>query len=459
MKTINFKIRTNRIISINYSIVIIFSLVFFSFASADFTSTSYELENPSTAVIGGGQSSSASFQYLSNTGQLNGGQSTSTSFTQNAGFLYFPSATSPIVSATAGSTQVSLTWTASTGIFASVTSYEVGVSTASSGTYTYTNVGNVLSSIKTGLTNNTPYFFKIRTYAAGILLTESAVVSATPVASSSSSSSSSGSGGSSAGSSGSVGSFSIPSSVDATVNFTGRAYPNSSVTLLKDAQIIATTVAGSDASFSMQLNNLSVGTYVFSVYSTDKDDVRSPLQSFPITVTAGVTVNVGGIFIAPTISGDKSQVKQGDNITFFGQAVPQSEVTIAIHSNQEIFKKIQTDKNGVYLQTVDTSPLEIGGHSAKSKVAFDGQISAYSAGYNFIVGNDNIETDKNTKKINKGDLNGDNKVNLIDFSIAAFWYKKTNLSDQMKNYEKTRLNGDGKIDIIDFSIMAYYWTG
>lgn len=78
---------------------LIFSLAIFSVAQADFTSTSFELENPVT-VIEGGQSSSSSFQYISSTGQLTSGQGTSSSFIQNVGFLYFPvevSATPPVV--------------------------------------------------------------------------------------------------------------------------------------------------------------------------------------------------------------------------------------------------------------------------------------------------------------------------------------------------------------------------
>jgi hypothetical protein len=61
-------------------------------------------------------------------------------------------------------------------------------------------------------------------------------------------------------------------------------------------------------------------------------------------------------------------------------------------------------------------------------------------------------------KCGKADLNCDGRVNLVDFSIAAYWYKRP-LNDAFKAIEKDRLNGDGKIDLIDFSIMAYYWTG
>lgn len=58
----------------------------------------------------------------------------------------------------------------------------------------------------------------------------------------------------------------------------------------------------------------------------------------------------------------------------------------------------------------------------------------------------------------RGDLNNDCHVDLVDFSIAAFWWRKS-LGQEFINREKESLNGDGVVDLVDFSIMAYYWTG
>src|SRR3989338_4404775 len=87
--------------------------------------------------------------------------------------------------------------------------------------------------------------------------------------------------------------------------FSGKAYPGSTVTILKDAQIAATTIAGVDASFSFAMSGLSGGMYLFSMYSEDRQGRRSSLLTFPVAVTSGTTANVGGIFVAPTIGVDK----------------------------------------------------------------------------------------------------------------------------------------------------------
>jgi len=241
------------------------------------------------------------------------------------------------------------------------------------------------------------------------------------------------------------------------VIFSGRAYPLSKVTILKDGQTAINTVAGLDATFNVSLANLSSGSYTFGVFSEDSQGRRSTLFTFPVTVTSGATTTISGIFLSPTIDVDKIEVKRGDNITILGQSVPVSEITIAVNSNEELFAKTKADKDGVYLYNFDTSPLELGQHNTKSKSTLDGLITSYSLAVDFKVGTKNI-VKVPTKCPVKADLNNDCKINLIDFSIAAYWYKRP-LSEAFSKIEKEKLNADGKITLVDFSIMAYYWTG
>jgi len=240
--------------------------------------------------------------------------------------------------------------------------------------------------------------------------------------------------------------------VETRVNFSGRAYPKSTVTLLKDAQIAASTAAGADSNFQISLSGISAGNYIFSVYSEDKNGNRSSLLTFPVGVTSGVTTNVSGIFIAPTIAVDKSEVKRGDNIAIFGQSVPNSEIIISVSSDEEFFNKVNADASGVYLYNFDTSPLAMEQHFTKSKAAHNGEISSFSKTISFLVGTKNVVA-KPTEVVSKGDMNNDKQVNLVDFSITAYWYKRPSPPASVD------LNSDGKVDLVDFSIMAYFWTG
>ena len=248
---------------------------------------------------------------------------------------------------------------------------------------------------------------------------------------------------------GGVGIISMPTGV----TLSGRAYPKSTVTALKDAQIAATTIAGADANFQISVSGISGGNYIFSVYSEDNKGIRSSLLTFPISLTSGATTKIGGIFIAPTTAVDKSEVKRGDNIAIFGQSAPQADIIISVNSEEEFFAKTVSDKDGIYLHNFDTAVLDYGVHYTKSKASIGNlEISSFSRVISFKVGTKNIMADP-SKIPAKGDINNDGRVNLVDFSIAAFWYKRPSPPATVD------LNSDGKVDLVDFSIMAFYWTG
>ena len=258
----------------------------------------------------------------------------------------------------------------------------------------------------------------------------------------------------SGGGGGGGGGGSIPPASSTAVNFSGKAYPKSVVTILKDAQIVTTVAAGTDANFSTLITSLSAGNYIFSVYSEDKDGRRSGLLTFPVSVTAGATTNISGIFLAPTIAVDKKEVKRGDNIAIFGQSAIQSDIIISVNSEEEFFAKTISDKDGIYLYNFDTSVLEYGSHNTKSKASIGNQlVSGFSPLINFKVSTQNIPAQLPPQAPAKGDLDTNSRVNLVDFSIVAYWYKKSNPP------VKVDLNNDRVVNLIDFSIMAFYWTG
>ncbi len=422
------------------------------FVMADeYTSGSYRISEP--VIVPANFSTSNNFQLWSTIGEVAEGASNSVSFQVGAGFLRYPIASSPAVSTTAGDSKVTLSWTASQGYLGWTPSgYNIGKSTTSGGPYSFTSFGNVTSGDMSGLTNGTTYYFIVlvkdifgNIVATSTQVSSAPVASIIPVVNPPSGGSSGGGGGG------------PKPSVIANVQFSGRAYPMSKVNVLRDGQIVLTTIAGPDSNFFADLGVSAAGDYNFSLYGEDKNGLRSSLFSFPVFVTAGATTKIGGIFIAPTISVDKSEVKKGDNIVIFGQSTPEAQITINVNSESNIFVNKNSDKNGIYLLNFDSSVLELGSHSAKSKAAKYGEISQFSDPIGFKVSNKTVLT-AGKKCPAKGDLNHDCKVNLVDFSIAAYWYKQP-LNASFGKTELNDLNGDGKIDIVDFSIMAYYWTG
>lgn len=258
------------------------------------------------------------------------------------------------------------------------------------------------------------------------------------------SSSSSGGGGGGGGGSG------ISQSVTG-ITIAGRAYPLSKVTVLKDGKFAISTIAGPDARFETTLTGLSTGTYTITAYTEDTNGKRSGTFTVLATFTAGVNTMISGIFLAPTIGVDKVEVKYGENITIFGQSVPAATVTISVHSPEEVFVDTVTDKDGVYLYNLNTTKLSYGQHLTKSKVAYQNEISNFGGAASFKVGDKTVLAQKSACP--RGDINGDCRVNLTDFSLAAYWYKRANPP------AKVDVTRDGKVDLSDLSILAFNWTG
>ena len=262
----------------------------------------------------------------------------------------------------------------------------------------------------------------------------------------------------SGGGGGGGGSGSVSTPVASTgATFEGRAYPLSRVSLLKDGLLLATTIAGPDARFLITVKGINAGNHSFSILVEDRDGLVSNPINFLLTLGKGVTTTISGIFIAPTLAVDKAVVKRGENIAIFGQTVPESNVTISVSSQEEFFRTTDADVFGVFLYNFDTTPLEKGDHETKAKAASADEISEFGRVVDFEVGDKTVFKEVQSCPA-KGDLNGDCRVNLIDFSIAAFWYKKQ-LEEPFSLMEGLQLNGDGIVDLVDFSIMAFYWTG
>ncbi len=395
---------------------------------------------------GGNYSSSTGFQLFGTISQLIIGTSTATSFGINTGFFYYPFVSSPVVSATAGDAQVSLSWTAAAGVLGwNVSGYNVGKSAVSGGPYTYsTSLGNVTSSTRTGLTNGTTYYFIVRAEDAfGDSIATSTEVSAKPVAAAVEISIPAGGGGGG-----------IVDSRQAKIIFNGIAYPQSKVTFLKDGQIAATTLSGTDANFEMNPTGIFSGYYLFSFYATDKDGRRSRMIIFPAIIDEKNPTIIKGIFIPPTISVDKSEVNRGEVITILGQSAPQTEITITVNSQKTFFVKAVTGNDGMYFYDLDTSDLDYETYAVKAQASIGNKIiSEFSHSIEFQVGKKTVFEKPPSKCPAKVDFNEDCKVDLIDFSILLYWFNKENPPAAID------LNADGKIEIIDFSILVYYWTG
>jgi hypothetical protein len=395
-------------------------------------------------------SSSDSYRLLSTIGDIAIGSSSATSFGLRSGFLYYPLIIAPTLnSATAGDAQVTLTWAASTMDAGwTVSGYNVCTKPSAS-SYTCEDVGDVTTFVKSGLTNGTNHTFKVQAKETfGDVVAESGELSASPTAAPTPTPTPTpppGGGG------GGGGGF-VPAATY--LNVVGYAYPGATITIMRDGEIVGTTTGSGEGTFSYVSNNMSAGSYIFGFWAEDTAGRRSVILSVPVTLGGGAT-HVRNIVIAPTIQlTSADSIEAGESISIAGAATPNSRVRIKVGPTDEEFTTTSTGFSvGTYTFSLATTDFEDGEYdiSARTELTPGLNVSSYSQLIPFGVG---VPAPEITCS-NQPDINRDGKVNLVDFSILAYWWKRT-ASPTVKPFD---LNCDDKVQLDDFSILAYHWTG
>ncbi len=240
-------------------------------------------------------------------------------------------------------------------------------------------------------------------------------------------------------------------SVQTSVRFTGEAYPHAIVTVLKNGTIVNNTRADSTGLFSITLKEKYDSTILYSLYARDIAGNKSLLINYPLVVTAGYVTHLSGIRFPPTITLDKVQARAGDYLTVGGYAMGERElqVTISGQNGEPIEEYTLTSaRNGRYSITLPLLQIQKGNYSVHIKYKGYAHVSKL---VKLIISTTNIPNTDISLNI-PGDCNADGIINLVDFSVLAFWYKKSGPPYCID------LNHDRIINLTDFSILAFYWT-
>ncbi|MEK7585220.1 MAG: hypothetical protein AAB455_01770 [Patescibacteria group bacterium] len=239
------------------------------------------------------------------------------------------------------------------------------------------------------------------------------------------------------------------------VELSGLAYPNRPVIIFQSGRRLGETKADAVGNFSFSLNTATPGTSVFGVYAIDVNNIQSRTLTFPVTATPGVVARAVGIFIPPTITTDKSEVKTGEEIKLFGQGPAQAMVEVeAINGRQTSRTQVLTDSNGNYNYSLSTKGLTLGDYASRARsIVIGGSTSLFGLLTDWTVGPETILRKPATRCPRTADLNDDCLVNLYDFSILTYWLDRPNPP------LKVDLERNQTIDLRDFSVAAYYWTG
>lgn len=235
-----------------------------------------------------------------------------------------------------------------------------------------------------------------------------------------------------------------------TVELRGVIAPNVSYVITRGGIEIARGTTGADGSFAVTLSGQMTGQQTFVITATDSEGRSFASFTFTFDLQSGTTTIVTGIFLGPTIAVDKTAVKLGETVTVSGISLPGSIVTLSVNSVRALTESIVAASDGSWAKAINTSDIGVGTHVAKARaVSSDSIMSAYSDEVTFAV---NPLEKCDGKKT--ADLNCDGSVNLTDFSILLYFWKKTNPTNT-----RADINKDGIVSIVDFSIMLYQWTG
>ncbi len=235
------------------------------------------------------------------------------------------------------------------------------------------------------------------------------------------------------------------SPMTSSVIVSGHAYPNSTVRVYLDGRESIRVTASSVGSFEATLP-VPAGFHIVSVTVEDLDGNLSPFKNIPILLAANSRSVISNITPSPSLK----VAIESDMVAFTGSALPNADIVLEVRS-PEMYAQGQSDVSGRYRIELPTSRFGTGTYSAR----------AYAQEGNLVAPFGSLVTFSTTweKRAHRtGDVNGDGKVNLTDFSMLLFWFNKP-LNNAMETFEVQDFNGDKKIDLRDFSILAYHWTG
>ncbi len=225
----------------------------------------------------------------------------------------------------------------------------------------------------------------------------------------------------------------------------GKAYPLSSVSILHDGKKVGTAIADSNADFLFSSAAIPPGTATLGFVGADRTGTQSITTSVVFEVVQSAITTVANVFLPPTIMASSQRVEPGDPLTLSGFTVPRATVSVVLDNAKTPITATSSD-DGSWALRLDTATIAPGFHAAKASFTLSSLVkSGYGRSLSLYIGTE-LPAGSATQ-----DLNGDGKVNLVDFSIFLLaWGTDDPRSD---------FSGDGKVNLADFSILLFAWTG
>jgi hypothetical protein len=211
------------------------------------------------------------------------------------------------------------------------------------------------------------------------------------------------------------------------------------VIILKDGQAAGVAVASDTGFFQVTITGVSAGDYTIQASASVLPFPPVLSNASRIKVIEGATTKIQGLLARPIIT---SVIKNEMTLDITGITAPLSRI-VFISGNIEITEIA----NGEGVFNVSLPQVHI---LNLTSIAMQ-VVTPQGAEITFII--DNISNNNVSTCENKIATNDDCRIDIIDFARAVR-ATITGLLIGKFDYDE-----NGKLDLVDFSIMAFYWTG
>jgi hypothetical protein len=221
-----------------------------------------------------------------------------------------------------------------------------------------------------------------------------------------------------------------------TVTLSGVAPASSTITIIEDGVVVATTITSVAGAFTRTITS-TAGIHNYSLFLTDTGGLTTPNTDFNnVTLTVHTDTQINNIHMPTTIALSRITISNGESTLIYGQGAPSSIIHVYLNG---------TEKFSGVVGSAWQFTLSSGYHQGNNTIYALLTRGGYSDSVNSYTVNLNVTA------CGRSDLNCDGFVNLTDFSILLYYWGTNNFTAD--------INKDGSVGLIDFSIMMFDWTG
>ncbi len=231
------------------------------------------------------------------------------------------------------------------------------------------------------------------------------------------------------------------------VVFEGQAYPGSKIIVQFKDNIsenyrnvpLSTYNMSSSGEFSISYTALLTGKYFFILKARDRANKTTGIKSYNVDFTFEKSLIDKEIFFPPTLNFGNGIYSSSEDVEICGYSEANNKINLNI--DDIIKRETNSDKEGFYKFLIDSQELGAGNYYAKvNQTDESGKESGFSFPRAFKI------TDLSFPK---ADLNGDNAINIVDWSMFLFRWG----SEEEHLRREIDLDDSGEINIFDFSLF------